>query len=472
MISAPSLRLPLNGSNILLVMASVILLVLSACSTPKKTIKSKPGTRTPVEQDDLITVYDPATGTYKRVPREQLGKEDTAVIVVKDTAVARQVEKEPILPKETKDTYTVVLLMPFQASNADFGSDRKDGRLNRFVQYYAGALMALEPLGQFSGNRKINIQVFDADATSVSLNTTLQRLKELHPDVIVGPYDREAVQQVADFGLANEVMVISPWQPAFTVPENNPFFIQLTPGLQAHAQAIGAFIGEKMPANKVYVVGRSKQPAEVSRAQLFINALPTNVEAETLYITDDTPELRNTNIVSLLSSTKPTVLILPYFSKSDEAFVYSVLRKFHAEKETKEVIIFGLPQWQGFTSLNSSLLEGMSVHLSTSSFIDITHPQYSRFRENFFNRFHTLPDQNAFTGYDLITWLSETLRMQDVEALIQNKDKSYRMATGFDIRPVYRTDASTRSEMSTPLYYENQDIRIIRYQGQEFSIVW
>lgn len=151
----------------------------------------------------------------------------------------------------------------------------------------------------------------------------------------------------------------------------------------------------------------------------------------------------------------------------------SFMRKLHADKDTREAIVFGLPQWVGYANLNANYMESLSLHLSISSFIDIASPDYSTFRANFLKRFHTVPDLNAFLGYDLMMWLADRLSSDGQDGLIGGMDVSqYGLASGFDIRPIYKSDgASDKAEMKVPLYYENRRVRILRYIEQDYILV-
>ena len=83
-----------------------------------------------------------------------------------------------------------------------------------------------------------------------------------------------------------------------------------------------------------------------------------------------------------------------------------------------------------------------------------------------------MPDLNAFLGYDLMMWLARQLTAYGQEGLIGQMDEtSYGLASGFDIRPVYKSTTGSTAEMNTPLYYENRRIRIIRFVNQDFKLV-
>ena len=84
----------------------------------------------------------------------------------------------------------------------------------------------------------------------------------------------------------------------------------------------------------------------------------------------------------------------------------------------------------------------------------------------------TIPDLNAFLGYDLMMWLAKSLSDYGQEGLIGHMDpQSYGLASGFDIKPVYKNTTGAPKEMNVPLYYENQRIRILQYKEQDFILV-
>ena len=465
MISVPSLLQPLSGSNVAITL--LVICGLISCTTSRRVVE-KPPTPTPVEKptEAKVSQYDPKTDEVILVPRDAI-KTDT-VRWTEDKTPPIVTDEKVIIPNpNVKDHLEITLLMPFNAANAPLFSEQQDPKLNRFIQYYAGMQMAMDEMGFPLTNVKVNTVDVDDPSAAISLLTSKPELR--NADVIVGPYEKEDIDAIATFGLNNEIMVVSPWLPAFNTDKENPFLIQLFPGLNAHAQAITMYIKEEMPGKKVYVVARDNV-VERNRIQIF--SKNTNLQIEELIIKDASQDLVNTDLHALLSDDQGTIFILPYFSKTDESFVNAFMRKLHAEKDTREATVFGLPQWTGFTNLNANYMESLSAHLSISSFIDVASPAYAGFRTGFYSKFHTIPDINAFLGYDLMKWLGDRLTHYGQEGLIGQMDVTrYGLASGFDIRPVYRNDTSTTTEMKAPLYYENRRIRILGYKDQDFILV-
>ena len=119
-------------------------------------------------------------------------------------------------------------------------------------------------------------------------------------------------------------------------------------------------------------------------------------------------------------------------------------------------------------------MESLSVHISVSTFINPDHEQYDSFRQKYFNRYHTIPDLQAFLGYDLIKWIADALVKSGKDGMIGTSSTWFSgIASGYDIRPVYKSYPATSvgNEMKTPLYYENTRVSILKYEGQDFHLL-
>jgi hypothetical protein len=453
----------LSGSRI--VIFCVWSCLIFSCAGPRHAT-APPSTPT-VPEEEKVTIYDPKSGSEILVPRDAIKvdtiewtKDPVAPIVIENIII----KDKPII----KTAYDIAFLMPFNAVNAELFGDQIDPKLNRFIQYYAGITLAKQRID--SAGIAVKVHSYDVTAANTTIDKIIGNPELKNADVVVGPYEKKELEVVASYGLENEVMVVSPWLPSYTTETENPFFIQLFPSLSTHAQAILEYIRDEMAGKKVFVVARNNA-AETNRIKLFTTY--PDVKAEELIITDTSPDLEKTDLHKYLDDDNGTIFILPYYAKTDESFVNSFMRKLHAEKDTREAIVFGLPQWVGYSNLNGNYMESLSLHLSISSFIDIASPEYATFRANFLSRFHTVPDLNAFLGYDLMMWLADKLSTGGQEGLIGQMDPSqYGLASGFDIRPVYKSNSATdKVEMKMPLYYENRRVRILHYIEKDYVLV-
>ena len=298
------------------------------------------------------------------------------------------------------------------------------------------------------------------------MNEILKQPTLRRSDIIIGPYDKENIEKVAAFGLENEKLVISPWLPAFNIDNENPLFIQALPGLNTHAEAIINFIGERYQSKKVFLVSRNN-PTEIQRLTLFKKN--SRVKTEDLIIDDESIDLSRTNLAFLLDDPDGTIFVMPYYSRQDENFINSFMRKLHADKGDKEVIVFGCPQWTGF-DLNSNYMESMSLHISSSTFVDTDHSAYRNFRNKFYQQYFTMPDNQAYLGYDLIMWLSRAITKDGPAGLLNGSASEFGLISGYDLKPIFK-EGTKKTEMNTPLYYENSKVRILEFRDQDFILV-
>lgn len=465
MTSVPNRRLQLNGSSIVACFLFISLFI--ACTPTKRTTAKQKDTSPPsTENEDKVRVYDPATGTYVLVPRDAV-KVDT-VKWTEDKAKPILTDKEDVTKTpEKKSHYDISLLLPLNSSNYPEFGEYLDQKLVRFMQYYGGMRIAAEEVEQMG--LPVTFRSFDTEIAVAQLDEILRTSAVRNSDVIVGPYDKENVEAVAVYGKSNEKFVISPWLPAFSTETENPYFIQILPGLNTHADAIMEFISEEFHDKKIFLVARNN-PAEIQRLALFKKN--SRVRTEDLIIDDESIDLAKTNLGFLLDDPQGTIFIMPYYSRQDENFINSFMRKLHADKGNKEVIVFGLPQWTGFNSLNSNYMESLSLHISSPAFINPQHPSYSSFRNKFFHQYFTMPDQQAYLGYDLVMWIAKTLSSQGTSGFLDGTSSEFGLASGFKLKPIYKDEIMKPSEMHTPLYYENSRVRILEFRDQDFELVW
>lgn len=462
MISVPNLLQRLNGSN--LIGIGLLLVLLVSCSAPKSATKDSASNKPSSTDEDKVRVYDPASGKYVLVPRDA---------VRTDTIKWTEDKTDPILTDKTddqgtpekKNKYEISLLLPLNSLAYPQLEGQLDGKLVRFMQYYGGMKIAAEEIKQ--NGWPITINAFDTEISLSSLNEILKDPAVKRSDILIGPYDRENIESVANFGMLNKKMVISPFLPAFSIDNNNPYFIQTIPGLSKNAEAIMNYIGEVLNDRKIYLVARNN-PNEIQRLQSFKKN--KRVVTEDLIIDDASIDLAKTDLAFLLEDPQGTVFVMPYYSRNDEQFVSSFLRKLHADKGTKDVIVFGLPQWTSFNSLNPNYMESMNVHISSPTYLNTNNSSYRSFRDKFFKTYFALPDNMAYQGYDLLMWVAKRLMESGVDGLTLQTPTSFGIVSGYELEPVYPANALHPSDKKTPLYYENKKIHILKYVNQDYEL--
>jgi len=451
----------LSGNNIFGI--GLLFLILAIACTPgrqsQKTVRTDQ-TDTP----ETPAVYNPQSGQYEPV-------EDPGALV--DTVRFEEDKTtDPVgtLDPETgrkKSTYNLAVLMPFNLKGvAPASMESLDPRLRRFLHYYGGVKMAIVDLDSIGIH--LDATVFDCMESADITRRILHDIKDA--DAVLGPYDVESLRLAADFAKRSNTPVFSPWTPSIPVDEDNPNFVQLNPGLEAHATAIVRYIDDSIPEGKVYLVARA-DAREKNRLNLYHDAHNKRANAppyEELIIADASVELSMTHLDELLSEEMPTIFVLPYYSRNDEDFINAFLRKLHAEQGKSEVFVFGLPQWLTFNKLNADYLQSTNVHISAVFHMDLQDPAVRQFQYEFLAVYATVPDPAAYQGYAFTMLLGESMDRFGTRFLSEMTPME-ESVHGFLLEPVYRTKTPERN--NPVQYYENRSIRILRFVEDSFRAV-
>ena len=118
---------------------------------------------------------------------------------------------------KTQDKKQLVLLLPFNAAKIQGDTVKttatrlkKDAFLNMTLDFYSGALMAIDSAKTLGIN--IDVKIFDSEESKVSSNVAalVEKNNLVKADAIIGPFYQQYVEKVAEMVSKNNVAVISP----------------------------------------------------------------------------------------------------------------------------------------------------------------------------------------------------------------------------------------------------------------------
>lgn len=149
------------------------------------------------------------------------GVQDGMVIKVpakNNKIVSNSVKEEMVLTNKNNNIRkTLVLLFPFNIAKsggetvtADVNTLNNDKFLNMTLDFYSGAMMAIDSAKQLGVN--IDVKIFDSNETKSTSNVTaiFNDTSLLNADAVVGPFYQSNVEKTANILRQNNVPVISP----------------------------------------------------------------------------------------------------------------------------------------------------------------------------------------------------------------------------------------------------------------------
>ena len=505
MTSVPSHRQPSSGNNALRygLLALLLTTAVSSCELfrPVDTTGPTTGSRPDRGDEDLDAVqsrrvFDEETGTYVyiTVPTQPMDTVEWEAVsetdnppITDDTSYAftpgaNAGPAAPGLPPVRQlgtgrngsrllSGYGVDFVLPFLTDRNDEDGRSIDPNSLWALHFYSGAELALEDIEEENGDISYDVRVQDTRANPRQVETILQSPEYQRSQLIIGPYLKDNVSLLADAANGQEKVVISPYSAATGISEGNVNYVQVNPTLETHLRELLGHAFRTQGADRIVLVVPKGQQARLAYFQDEYRLLTGDDQVaplQELVIGEEVPALD-----TLLDGDR-TVFMVPVYD--NETFVSNFLRQVYqstVEQRGANVAVYGLPQWADFERLNPGFLENTNLHISISVFIDPLDPDVQRFRRRFFDRFATLPRNEAYIGYDVARYFLKMAARYGTRFQFELENNPEDLIhTSFRFAPVAVIPADADSvEEAVIDRFENRFVNILKYTDYAFKRV-
>ena len=376
-----------------------------------------------------------------------------------------------------KDHYVVDFLIPFGA-NKSFNNleELEKSSSNKFLHFYIGVMLALEDLEKQGIG--ITINVFDAPIKNNRISVIKSKMSLDKPDVIVGPYVKSQLKEMAYYSKRKEVTMVNPWNAFSSVAVDNPNYIQLKPDLNQYYETIVNDVDEKYSPKDVYLIGLDDKYHKRRLAKLQTIHLDNNKGVDkynTFIINRDSLNKGETAFDTLFTKNtyKTKVIIIPNWSFKDENFIYSALRRINIEKGEQKVIVYGLPQvLLNSTKIGYNLFKRLNIRVASSNYLDDKNWDVKRFKNRFYKMAFTFPERHnyAYDGYDTMMFIGKNLKKYGTkfQYFIENNEQDYLNNSILLLRNV-KDENIKNEELDKINYFENSKMNILGFQRNRFD---
>lgn len=430
----------------------LMLLCLSSiigCSTTKKVYNQPTPTREVIVEKPTPTV----TEAIDTVMWEEISEED-APPIINETPSAPGLDK--------KDVYNVNILMPLDASKlASSVSANPDLDDDKFINFYAGAMLAFEKLEAEGINMNVNVY----DSKSENIDGILSGYEMRNADLIIGPRDTRELQKVAEFGKERSITVISPWKASSKITSENPYYIQLIPGLYDHYSKIAEHASENFRSENVILLGRNS--SDRRRFKYFQQDIPF----EEYMVNEDSLMVGETAFDSLFVKTpEKQALIIPNYSSKDERFIYNCLRRINIEKGMKDIVVYGMPIMKDSDRTTFNFYSSLNMHICISKFVDMDESDVINFERGYYNTYAALPTTDAFEGYDVMMYVGRSLDKYGKNFQFHmDSDENEYIQTSYNLEKIFKSEDVDKDNFENINYYGNKHLDIIAFKRDAFK---
>ncbi|MBP7184727.1 MAG: amino acid ABC transporter substrate-binding protein [Saprospiraceae bacterium] len=452
----------------------VICLFLASCGILNNSQKTASAHTNPPSTNKKNTriVYNPETGVY-----------DTITIVTNDPKVDHKTDEHPVPPKPNKNnfptkndsskesikiSYRVAFLLPFQENEYQLNSNTIPETSTWALDYYLGAKLALDQLNTEGIN--LVIDVYDTEGSETKTKFILDKPELKKCNLIIGEYRKQNEAMIAEFGKNNKIFVLSPHATQAEITSNNPYYLQAQPSLKSHMQAIlDDAIKHGATKENILILARnnSTETTAVDFLQQYYKILKKNKnELLKVMLLDDNSSQINSNELKPYLDNENNFFIIP--SWSNENYLNTLLRKIDYQKGKSNATVYGLYQWLDFDKISIDLAERLNWKISSNYYIDDNAFDVVKFKNDFYNKYNTIPSETAYRGYDQTYFIAKKMNTYGLNfnQYLSNEKEHY-LHSIFDFKKEFKSVGNLENSFNFD-FYENKHVYILSFDQYRF----
>jgi hypothetical protein len=272
-------------------------------------------------------------------------------------------------------------------------------------------------------------------------------------------------RQLADFAFANNIPFISATYPNDGGVTSNPFVVILNSTLKAHCEAIYSYLLQNHGTDKIFLC-RKKGTQEDKIATYFKTM---NEQEGKSLLSIQTLNFDSTispdYLKSKLDSNRQTVII---GGSLDENFALNLTTASYALYQQYPIKLIGMPNWDAFRSLvKKDAFTDFPIYFTTPYF-NTKGDSYSKIlTDAYAKKLNGRPSDMAFKGFECAQLFTRLLAKYPADLINHLNDKSYKIFTDYNFRPVMLTKGVT-----APDYYENKHLYFIKILNGSSYKAW
>ncbi len=292
----------------------------------------------------------------------------------------------------------IALLLPYDAENSKSTDARK-----RITEYYEGMLLAADTLRKQGYSTELFVYDIGDENSSKTKKLLQEKSEELkNVNLIIGGVSAEQIKLIADFAKKNQIKYVIPFDPKNDDVLNNAYIFQVNiPPAYLYANAACAGANLFARHNIIFLDTKDKEDQTE-----FIKEFKQELQNRNISYKDAVYNASNfdANIKSLLSTSKPN-MIMPVSQSLDALTkIKTVLRSIAVTKPEYNLTLFGYPVWHTYSKECLDDFHALDTYIYSPFYADNINPSVKIFYDNYKNWYSKSPmpkfPKYAMVGFD------------------------------------------------------------------------
>ncbi len=284
------------------------------------------------------------------------------------------------------------------------------GGSENFIQFYEGALLAVEQLQMTGINVKLH--VFDTEQRAASIRKYLFSEDFLETDLIIGPIYPEVQVDVANLAAKNRIPIVSPLASQSDQLTRNPYYFQVNPSREYLTRATAEMVAEEYN-NSNFIVLKTQEYGgtpegrlvELVQEKFFNSGFMSDAEGVSFKIYDFQKE-GAFGLRRIMSKTKENVVYIP---SSDEGKLSIAISNLNNLAGEYSITLIGTHRYPNFQSIQIDHFHNLKLKFLAPYWTDYGMSNTIRFINRFKNEFGTEPNNFGMQGFDVTLYFATAL---------------------------------------------------------------
>jgi len=332
----------------------------------------------------------------------------------------------------------IAFLLPFMLDQ-----DKKDASVDRFVDFYAGALLAIKAAKQ--KGISMEIYTYDTEKSEDKLNEVLFNSELKTMDLIIGPAFTNQVSLIGDFAKENRISTLIPFSSKVSDIESNPYLFQFNPGNETELNVATELFSGKYK-NMHIIFAEIPGISSLDEGKIWADDLKKELKrANKSYSTFQLSTSDVADFGSVLKSDGKSLII---FNTDKFAYVSPFLAPLQAASSQYSVVLLEKYSWKNQTEKlpNGLYFSPFNTTINTEKL-----EQYNKEFTHYFGKAISkeLPRFDLL-GYDLSSYFISLINKYGNK--FTNKIGSYNFSGGLQSKPHFERISNSSGFVNQQVY--------------------
>jgi len=330
----------------------------------------------------------------------------------------------------------------------------------RFIQFYEGALLAVDSLKKLGLNIRLHVHDVDGNEGTYKTESLLLNPEMKQMDLIIGPLYHKSFALAADFAQINGIPIINPFSRRENIIHDNPTVVKVQPSWEEQLGRTVEYIQASYPDANIMIVrqnqyqqkpalniikdsfdslegGETKIPHDevysaiieisihdsilldnkildsiIIENQVFYKEYIEDALNDTSIVKDVVKEIvfNYDSIYGIKKNASPVRKNVIFTLSKNKVFILDFITRLNNIRDLYDIVLFGYPDWEEY-ELELEYLVNLNLHLFSPMFIDYNDKDVKNFVAEFRKRYNCEPQPKkyAFDGFDITYYFISAL---------------------------------------------------------------